>query len=128
MSVPRPKDPLRRNKGKIRLMLQICAHCGMCAESCFLYVANGRDPRYSPAYKMITAFKILSRTRKPISSSEMDIVQDMLWHRCVLCMRCYCPLGIDIPGMIFLGRSICRKKGVYRDYSQDSPSGTRLTL
>ncbi|MGM0759584.1 MAG: 4Fe-4S dicluster domain-containing protein [Thermodesulfobacteriota bacterium] len=114
------KEILALNTNKIQLVMQLCAHCGMCAESCFMYVSHKRDPKYTPAYKMINAFKVLNSTKKRASWEELHTAQDMLWHRCVLCMRCYCPLGIDIPDMIALGRRICRQKGIFRDYSEES--------
>ena len=114
------EDILDLNKNKIQLVMQLCAHCGMCAESCFMYVSHQHDPKFTPAYKMINAFKVLNSTKKPASWNALHTVQEMLWHRCVLCMRCYCPLGIDIPDMIALGRRICRTKGIFRDYSEDA--------
>ena len=113
------EDILHRNKNKIRLVRQLCAHCGMCAESCFMYVTHNRDPEYTPAYKMLKALKILSSKKKSKSWEELSTAEDMLWNRCVLCMRCYCPLGIDIPEIIALGRRLCRRKGIFRDYSQE---------
>ena len=31
-------------KSRTRTWLDICAHCGMCADSCFFYKANNEDP------------------------------------------------------------------------------------
>jgi ferredoxin len=31
-------------KSRLRTWLEICAHCGMCADSCFFYLANNKDP------------------------------------------------------------------------------------
>ena len=39
------------NSARIRTWLSICSRCGLCAESCFFYLANNRDPHLSPAYK-----------------------------------------------------------------------------
>ena len=46
----------------------------------------------------------------------LEEIKELIWKNCVLCGRCYCPLGIDIPGMIALARSICRSYGVYGVY------------
>ena len=35
-------------KSRTRTWLEICAHCGLCADSCFLYLANNRDPEQVP--------------------------------------------------------------------------------
>ena len=34
-----------KSKSRIKTWLEICAHCGLCADSCFLYLANNRDPK-----------------------------------------------------------------------------------
>ena len=39
-------------KSRTRTWLEICAHCGLCANSCFLYTANNRDPKQVPSYKI----------------------------------------------------------------------------
>ena len=31
-------------KSRTKTWLEICSHCGLCAESCFYYLANRRDP------------------------------------------------------------------------------------
>ena len=31
-------------KSRMKTWLEICAHCGMCADSCFLYLINDCDP------------------------------------------------------------------------------------
>ena len=41
-------------------------------------------------------------------------VQELAWDKCVLCMRCACPIGISIPSLIALARSACRERGVWR--------------
>ena len=45
------KDILNDKKGKMKLSLFVCAHCGLCAESCPLYRAHDRNPEYMPSYK-----------------------------------------------------------------------------
>ena len=35
-------------KSRLKAWLEICAHCGMCAESCLFYIANDRDPKQTP--------------------------------------------------------------------------------
>ena len=39
-------------KSRMKTWLEICAHCGMCADSCFLYLANNKDPEQVPSYKI----------------------------------------------------------------------------
>ena len=40
------------DSARIRTWLSICASCGLCAESCFFYLAKNKDPKLSPAYKV----------------------------------------------------------------------------
>jgi heterodisulfide reductase subunit C len=46
-------------------------------------------------------------------------MRDLIWERCVLCTRCYCPVGIDIPDMLALARRVCRSQGVYPQYDKE---------
>src|SRR5271169_5945126 len=39
-------------KSRFRTWLEMCSHCGLCADSCFLYTANRRDPTQVPSYKI----------------------------------------------------------------------------
>jgi Fe-S oxidoreductase len=113
---PEIKKLLKDNGARIRFMLHLCVRCGMCAESCFLYRTHQGDPVYMPSHKMLNSVGFLFRKRGRISIHELETVRDIVFHRCVLCMRCYCPLGVDIPQIIALGRSICRTQGLYRRY------------
>ena len=35
-------------KSRTKTWLEICSHCGLCAESCFYFLANKRDPKQVP--------------------------------------------------------------------------------
>ena len=39
-------------KSRLKTWLEICSHCGLCAESCFYYLANNKDPKQVPSYKI----------------------------------------------------------------------------
>lgn len=69
-----------------------------------------------PSYKALTSMKILSKNKERISPEQLDTVRDLIWKKCVLCKRCNCPLGIDIPGIIAYARMICRSCGIYGVY------------
>ena len=113
------KAILKAEKSKMKLWLTVCAHCSLCAESCFLYTVNDGDPRYMPSHKFIHSIGTLYRKRGEISRSDLEAIGDIAWNRCVLCMRCYCPFGIDIPAMIALARRICRTQNIYRRYEEE---------
>jgi Fe-S oxidoreductase len=107
------KARLKENKTKMKLTLKACAHCTLCAESCFLYMARNKDPKYTPSYKFLNSIGTLYKADGMVDKVTLGEIRDNIWERCVLCTRCYCPLGIDIPDMIALARSICREQGVY---------------
>jgi ferredoxin len=107
-----------KQKKNMEVFLSVCASCGMCAESCFLYVNENKDPSYMPSYKAIHSLGKMYRKKGKVSRPELEEMKDLIWNKCVLCTRCYCPVGISIPSMIAWARSICRSQGVYREYDQ----------
>jgi Fe-S oxidoreductase len=107
---------LHRNRRLITLSLQACAHCALCADSCFKYQHSGGDPGYSPSYKAINSIGKIYRRKGRLSESEYRAVSQLVWDRCALCMRCYCPVGISIPSLIACARSICRERGIFPSY------------
>ena len=109
---------LAEHKKFIKFSMKLCAHCTLCAESCFLYNAHNKDPQYMPSYKYLNSIGKLYKTKGDVSRKGLEEIGELLWNKCVLCTRCYCPLGIDIPRMLSLGRKICRSQGVYRHYDQ----------
>lgn len=112
------KKMLERKKEKTKLSLRMCAHCTLCAESCFLFMTRGKDPKYMPSYKFINSIGKLYKEKGDVDRAALEKIGDIVWDDCVLCTRCYCPIGIDIPDMIALARSICRTQGVYRQYDK----------
>lgn len=107
---------LDAHKAKMKLSLSVCAHCSLCAESCFLFMANDKAPKYMPSYKFINSIGLLYRRKGRVSVQELEDIRDIVWKDCVLCTRCYCPLGIDIPDMLALARDICRSQNVFHTY------------
>ena len=57
------REMLDRQKGKMKRYLSFCAHCSLCAESCFLYMAHDKDPQYMPSYKVIHSLGKLYKKR-----------------------------------------------------------------
>ena len=108
---------VEKKKGMIKLSLQACAHCGICADSCFKFRQSGGDPTCTPSYKAINSIGRIWRKNGKLSESEYETIRELAWDKCVLCMRCYCPLGISIPTLIAAARSACRERGVQRWYS-----------
>jgi ferredoxin len=106
---------LDQKKTQMKMMLRYCARCSNCAKSCFLYV-NNRDASYIPSHKVFASLGKLYRKKGKVQRQELENMVDTIWNKCVLCERCYCFIGLNIPEMISLARSICRSQGVYKTY------------
>jgi Fe-S oxidoreductase len=109
---------LDHRRGKMKAMLSHCVHCSLCAESCFLFMKHDKDPQYMPSYKVIQSLGKLYRKRGKVDRAFLERIKRIVWRNCVLCRRCYCPVGVDVPGMIDFARSICRSQGVYPDFDE----------
>ena len=112
----RIKHVLNRHRAKIKISLRACVHCSLCAESCFLYMSHQQSPQYMPAYKFIHSTGLLYKKKGKVDRACLEKIRDIVWQDCVLCTRCYCICGIDIPGLISLARDMCRSQGVYPDF------------
>ena len=115
IDVKKIQQMLTLKKHKMKALLSFCVHCGLCAESCFLY-RNHLDPKYVPAYKAINSLGKIYKQKGRVDRKQLEEMKELIFKNCVLCGRCYCPLGIDIPSMISLARTICRSQGVYGVY------------
>jgi len=114
----RIKKMLDARKAKMKRYLSHCVHCSLCAESCFLYMKNDKDPQYMPSYKVINSLGKLYRKRGKVDRTFLEEIKKIVWRNCVLCTRCYCPIGVDVPEMIAFARSICRAEGVHPDFDE----------
>jgi len=106
---------LDQKKTQMKMMLRYCVRCSNCAKSCFLYV-NNRDASYIPSHKVFASLGKLYREKGKVQRTDLENMVDTIWNKCVLCERCYCYIGLNIPEMISLARSICRSQGVYKTY------------
>ena len=116
--VKKINEILEINYDKISISLKVCSHCTLCAESCFLYKKNGDDPTYTPSYKFINTIGLIFKKKGKIKRKLLYEMKEILWEKCVLCTRCYCPLGIDIPDLLSSARNICRAQNIYPDYEK----------
>jgi Fe-S oxidoreductase len=103
---------LKQKKRSMKLRLDACAGCTLCAESCFLFMSKGKDPRYMPSYKVLNTLGVLYRKKGKVSRAELEKMKELLWKNCMLCERCYCPIGVDLPNMIAFARRILRSQGI----------------
>ncbi|NJL58698.1 MAG: (Fe-S)-binding protein [Desulfobacteraceae bacterium] len=102
------------DSARIQTWLNICSKCGLCAESCFVYLGHDKDPKMSPAYKVKRTLGEMYRQKGNVTREFLEGCFDTLWLHCTLCKRCslYCPFGIDIATMMSLARRVCNSQGV----------------
>ena len=93
--------------------LEICAHCGMCADSCFLYRVNERDPEQVPAFKIQSTLGEIVKRKGQVDNAFMRRAMDYAWSRCTCCNRCgqFCPHGIDMGVMFSYLRGLLYSQG-----------------
>ncbi len=110
--------------GPVRTSLDICARCGICADSCHLYAGTG-DVEQIPAARAQQLDKVYKRyyTRlgriaprlvgaEDLDEEVLDRLQRMA-YQCTLCRRCalHCPFGIDNATMVSTIRSLLAEAG-----------------
>ncbi|MCA1943854.1 MAG: (Fe-S)-binding protein [Desulfovibrio sp.] len=100
-------------KSRLRTWLNICAKCGMCAESCFLYRIHNRDPKQVPAYKIQSTLGEIVRRNGKVDNKFMQHCMYTAWAKCTCCNRCgtYCPHGIDMGVMFSYLRGLLFSQG-----------------
>ncbi len=100
-------------KSRIRTWLEICARCGMCADSCFLYLVNDRDPEQVPAHKIQSTLGEIVKRKGKVDNEFMRMTMETAWAKCTCCNRCgmYCPHGIDMGIMFGYLRGLLYQQG-----------------
>lgn len=100
-------------KSRTKTWLEICAHCGLCAESCFLYQVNGRVPEQVPSYKIQSTLGVMVKKKGKVDNAFMQMCMETAWAKCTCCNRCgmYCPHGIDMGIMFGYLRGLLYSQG-----------------
>ncbi|WP_207261569.1 sulfate respiration complex iron-sulfur protein HmcF [Desulfovibrio sp. Huiquan2017] len=100
-------------KSRTKTWLDICAHCGLCAESCFLYQVNGRVPEQVPSYKIQSTLGVMVKKKGKVDNAFMQMCMETAWSKCTCCNRCgmYCPHGIDVGVMFSYLRGLLYSQG-----------------
>lgn len=91
--------------------LEVCARCGICAESCHYYVSEP-SLKHVPAFRTEQLRKIYRRKfdflgkifpsivgAKNLDEKTLENLSEMAFSECTLCRRCTfnCPMGVDTP-------------------------------
>ncbi|MHC1788101.1 sulfate respiration complex iron-sulfur protein HmcF [Solidesulfovibrio sp.] len=100
-------------KSRLRTWLDICARCGLCADSCFLYLVNDCKPEQVPSYKIQTTLGEIVRRKGDVDNAFMRHAMEVAWSQCTCCNRCamHCPHGIDMGIMMGYTRGLLYSQG-----------------
>jgi ferredoxin len=115
---------------RMKVVMQTCIHCGLCAEACHWYLSNDKDPTYAPAAKMrMTIWEMIKRDGK-VDAEFIKQCARIVFTECNICHRCslYCPYGLDIAFIIGVVRRICFVLGVVPQRQIDQAESHMATL
>ena len=105
--------------------LEVCARCGICAESCHVY-ASDPAPAHVPAARAEAVRTIYRRQHDPLgkvfpwlagakdlTEPALDALVETAFASCTLCRRCTinCPLGVDTALIMRAARSMLTATG-----------------
>ena len=100
-------------KSRLKTWLEMCAHCGLCADACFLYEVNDRAPEQVPADKIQATLGEIVKQNGEVTTEFLRHCMDVAWSQCTCCNRCghYCPHGIDMGVMFGYLRGLLFSQG-----------------
>lgn len=122
-------DELRHRYRSLQLYLDICVHCGACADSCQFFLGTG-DPNNMPVARAELLRKVYRRyftTSGKIAGrfAAAEALDDRVleewytyFYQCTECRRCavFCPYGIDTAEFTMAAREIMASVGVATKY------------
>jgi succinate dehydrogenase/fumarate reductase-like Fe-S protein len=112
----------KESAARLKIYLETCVRCGLCAEGCHTYLSRDKDPLFSPVGKVKrTIWELVKRDGK-VSPEKLKEMARIAFTECGACRRCamYCPFGIDISYLILQMRRICNLLGAVPLYLQDT--------
>jgi len=98
---------------RFKTWVEICTHCGMCADTCHYYLAHNKDPKMIPSYK-VRFIKDILRKKGKVDREYLRKVYETIYYECNMCRRCtlFCPFGIDIALLISMLRGLLFTQGM----------------
>ena len=114
---------------RLKVYLETCVHCGLCAEACQSYVSRDGDPDYAPVAKVKDTLWEMVRRKGKVDGAFLKNAARIAYIDCGACRRCsmYCPFGIDISYLIMTVRRILNLLGVVPQYLQDTTNSHSVT-
>ena len=115
---------------RLKVYLNTCVHCGLCAEACHTYLSRNHDPNFSPVGKVKNTIWELVKRKGRVDGEFIRRMSRITFTECAVCRRCsmYCPFGIDIAYLLLVGRRICSLLGVVPQYLQDTTNSHATTF
>ncbi len=115
---------------RLKAYIDVCMHCGLCAEACSVFLSNDRNPSYSPAGKVKQTILVMMKKKGRVSTDFLRDAVRIAQTECNVCKRCsmYCPFGIDIAYLMLLARRIFHKLGITPLYIQDTVNSHSATM
>ncbi len=119
----------KENAARLKVYLDTCVHCGLCAEACHTYLSRGNDPEFAPVGKVKNTLWELVKRKGKVDGEAIRKMARIAFTECGVCRRCsmYCPFGIDIAYLILIVRRICSLLGVVPQYLQDTTNSHAVT-
>jgi len=123
------RDTLRAASQRVAAHLDACVRCGLCGQSCHIYLAEP-EPANLPAAKVARVVSLYRRecsvlgrfVPRLVAATELtpaSLVElaDAVFGRCTACGRCalHCSIGLDVASIIRAGRQVLAAAGMVPD-------------
>ena len=120
----------KETRARLKVYLDTCVRCGLCAEACHTYLSRDRDPLFSPVGKVKNTLWELVRRKGKVDGAFVRQMSRIVFTECAVCRRCsmYCPFGIDIAYLLLVVRRMCNLLGVVPRYLQDTTNSHAATF
>ncbi len=114
---------------RLKVYMDTCVHCGLCATACHQCISHDMDPKYAPVAKVKDTLVEIFKKDCKVSPEFMKLAARIAYIECGGCRRCsmYCPFGIDIAYLLMVVRRICSMLGVVPMYLQDTTNSHSVT-
>lgn len=113
LDIPKLKEALAaRNGARLRLWMDICARCGLCAQGCHFFQSDPK-PEHVPAYRLKPLAELLRKDGE-VDEAFMQGLVDTVYGTCTMCQRCtmFCPYGISIAFLVRATRALAVSQGL----------------
>ena len=73
---------------RLRIYLDTCVHCGLCADSCQSYLSRDRDPDFAPVAKVKDTLWQMVRRKGKVDGEFLRNAARIAYLECGACRRC----------------------------------------